>query len=98
MAYHVGDLIRASATFTSAAGTAVDPTVVLAKYKDPGGVTVSLTYGAVGSEALVRDSAGNYHVDIDADEAGFWQYRFYSTGTGRATSATNRIAVYPNDI
>ncbi len=89
MAYQVGDLVRISAIFTNAAGTAVDPTAVLAKYKDPGGVTTTLTYGV--DVALVRDSAGNYHVDINAASAGRWRYRFYSTGTGQAANEENFI-------
>lgn len=86
MSYSVGDLVRISAAFTNAAGTVVDPTAVFAKYKDPSGITTALTYGAVGSEALVRDSTGNYHVDVNADESGVWRYRFYSTGSGQAAN------------
>lgn len=84
MAYQVGDLVRIAGAFTNAAGTAVDPTAVFAKYKDPGGITTALTYGV--DVALVRDSAGNYHVDVNADESGVWRYRFYSTGTGQAAN------------
>lgn len=80
--YDVGDLVRASGSFTNAAGTAVDPTAVFAKYKDPAAAVTTLTYGV--DAALVRDSAGNYHVDINANLAGHWCYRFYSTGTGQA--------------
>jgi len=82
MSYHVGDLIRISAAFSTAAGVATDPTAVFAKYRDPGGTVTTLTYGV--DVALVKDSTGNYHVDINADEAGKWLYRFYSTGTGQA--------------
>jgi len=80
--YEVGDLVRASAAFTNAAGTAIDPTVVIAKYKDPSGNVTSLTYGVDGT--LVKASTGNYYTDINADETGRWYYRFYSTGTGQA--------------
>jgi hypothetical protein len=81
--YDKGDLVRVSAAFTSA-GAAIDPTAVTAKYKTPAGTTTTLVYGTDG--ALVRDSAGNYHVDVDADEVGTWYYRFASTGTGQAAS------------
>lgn len=80
--YDVGDLVRVAGVFTNAAGTAVDPTAVFAKYKDPGGTITTLVY--LTDLALVRDSAGNYHVDINADEAGRWCYRFYATGTGQS--------------
>lgn len=81
--YDIGDLARVSAAFTNSAGAAVDPTAVLCAYRDPSGNVATLTYGT--DAALVRDSAGNYHVDISIDEAGSWFYRFYSTGTGQAS-------------
>ena len=84
MAYHLGDLIRVSAVFTDAAGDAVDPDAVFAQYKDPSGNVTELEY--LTDAALVKDSVGNYHVDIDADEAGRWRYRFYSTGDGQAAN------------
>lgn len=85
MSYQVGDLVRATGTFTNAAGTVTDPAAVLAQYRDPSSNTASLTYGV--DAALVKDSTGVYHVDIDADEVGWWHYRFYSTGSGQAASA-----------
>ncbi len=33
---------------------------------------------------LVRDSMGKYHVEINANAAGFWHYRYESTGDGQA--------------
>lgn len=81
-AYDLGDLVRIAGVFTNAAGTGIDPDDVFVKYKDPSGNVTTLTYGT--DAELVRDSAGNYHVDVDADEAGHWDYRFYSTGTGQA--------------
>jgi hypothetical protein len=80
--YDKGDLVRCSAAFTNSAGTAIDPTAVLFKVKDPSGNITSYTY--VTDAELVKDSTGNYHVDVDADEVGKWYYRFYSTGTGQA--------------
>jgi hypothetical protein len=55
-----------------------------------------LTYG-VGAE-LVKDSTGVYHVDIDADEAGKWLYRFYSTGTGQASSSIGEFIVFVSEF
>lgn len=80
--YQKGDLVRCSAAFTNSAGSAVDPAAVRCQYKDPSGNTTSLLYGT--DAALVKDSTGNYHADVDADEAGKWYYRFYSTGSGQA--------------
>lgn len=84
-----GALIKQTAK--SLAGTAVDPTGVFAKYRDPSGNVDTLEYG-VDAE-LVKDSTGNYHVDIPADEAGWFIYYFYSTGTGAAASLTDKFHV-----
>lgn len=91
MSYHVGDLIRVSAEWTNSVGAATDPAAVFCQYKDPGGNTTTLQY--LVDAALVRDSEGNYYVDIDADEAGTWRYRFYSTGTGQGASRPKGIVV-----
>ena len=80
--YDKGDLVRCAAAFTNTAGTAIDPTAVLFKVKDPSGNITTYTY--LTDAELVKDSTGNYHVDVDADEVGTWYYRYYSTGTGQA--------------
>lgn len=84
MAYNLGDLVTISGTLTSAAGTELDPTVAHCEYKDPSGNVTTLTYPT--DAALVRDGVGIYHADIDADRAGTWRYRFYSTGTGQGAN------------
>lgn len=81
--YDKGDLVRVSAAFTSA-GAAIDPTTVTAKVRDPSGNVTTLVYLTDG--ALVRDAAGAFHTDVNADEAGVWTYRFASTGTGQAAA------------
>lgn len=96
MAYYQGDVVRIAGAFANAAATAVDPTAVFAVYSDPSGNVTTLEYG--DDAALVRDSAGVYHVDIDADEAGRWLYRFYSTGTGQASSDNGSFRVYANAV
>lgn len=80
--YDKGDVVRCSATFTNAAGTPIDPTAVIFKFKTPASAITTYTYG-VDAE-LVKDDTGDYHVDIDANAVGVWAYRFYSTGTGQA--------------
>ena len=80
--YEKGDLVRASGAFTNVLGEALDPTTVIFQFKDPTGSTTSYTYGAASQ--VVKDSTGNYHVDVDASAVGTWYYRFYSTGTGQA--------------
>lgn len=96
MSYQVGDLVRVTGTFTTAAGVATDPTAVFAEYKDPSGNTTELEYPA--DAALVKDSTGVYHIDIDADEAGSWFYRFYSTGTGQANSGPGEFVVFAGGL
>jgi hypothetical protein len=84
--YGLGDLVRITGTFENAAGVDIDPTSVFVKYKDPSGNETSLEFG-VDAE-VVQDATGIYHVDVDANEAGDWPYRFESTGTGQAGRET----------
>jgi hypothetical protein len=42
----------------------------------------TLTYGT--DAALVKDSTGNYHVDLDVTMGGKWWIKFYSTGSVKA--------------
>lgn len=82
-AYDKGDLVRCSAAYTDSDGAAQDPTAVYFKFKTPSGVTTTYTY--LTDSQLERVSAGNYRVDLDANEIGIWSYRFYATGTGQAS-------------
>jgi hypothetical protein len=82
--YDIGDLVRVSNAFTNTAGAAADPTDVYMQYKTPRGETTTLHYGV--DVALVKDSTGTYHVDVDVTESGKWWVRFYSTGTNQAAS------------
>lgn len=80
--YDKGDLVRVSALFENSAGTDLDPTTVTFKYKNPAGTTTTLVYGT--DAALVKDSTGNYHVDVNANASGLWLYRWESSTTGQA--------------
>ena len=73
--YEVGDAVRCAGAFANIAGTAVDPENIHFQHRDPAGNITSLKY--LLDVAVVKDSTGNYHVDVDADEAGDWWYRFY---------------------
>lgn len=79
--YDRGDKVRASVAFTSAAGAAVDPAAVTCRVKNPEGTDSTYVYGT--NAELVRDSQGNYHLDIDANVEGLWTYRFEGTGTNQ---------------
>jgi uncharacterized protein YfaS (alpha-2-macroglobulin family) len=81
--YHVGDAVRITGTFTDADGDAHDPSAVFAEYIGPSDAEATeLIYGT--DVELVKASTGVYYVDVDADEAGTWHYRFYSTTGGQA--------------
>jgi uncharacterized protein YfaS (alpha-2-macroglobulin family) len=75
-----GDLVRISGTFRDLAGAAIDPGTVALKVAKPSGAT-TYTF-ALGT--VIKDSVGNYHVDVSITEAGQWSYRWESTGAGQA--------------
>lgn len=80
--YDHGDLVRIEGVFTTAAGVALDPTAVICEVIAPGGTKTTYTYGT--DLALVKDSTGNYHLDISVAVPGTYKYRWHSTGTGQA--------------
>ena len=79
----VGNLVRVAGVIKDASQVLIDPTTVRFKFKRPdtGAVT---SYLYLTDAQVVRDSQGNYHVDVSADAAGEWPYRYESTGTGQA--------------
>jgi hypothetical protein len=82
--YHVGDLVRLTATFTNAAGSATDPTTVtcLVKLRHVhGAATQSYTYAG---GTVIKDATGVYHVDVSPTTEGTWDYRWIGTGTVQA--------------
>jgi hypothetical protein len=81
--YYKGQLVRVSATYTDkTTGAAVDPAGVTFKYKNPAGSTTILVYPT--DPTLVKDSVGNYHVDINANAIGNWYFQWSSTGVNQA--------------
>ena len=62
----------------------VDPTNVYASVKNPNGVKTTYQYG-VDSE-VVNTATGEYYVIVDANAAGVWFYRGYSTGTYKGSN------------
>jgi hypothetical protein len=79
-----GAVVRIEAEFSDQAGLTIDPTTVRARYKPPTGAEVALDYGV--DAALVRDDVGLYHVDLDANEAGTWTYRWEGAGVAQAVA------------
>ena len=70
------------ATFRNAAGQLVDPATVTCEYKKPDGTVTTLVYGQ--DAAVVKDSTGVYHADLNANVSGTWYYRWSSTGPNQA--------------
>lgn len=89
--YAVDTEVRVTATFT-VDDAVTDPTTVTAVIRTPGGVNTTYVFG-VDAE-LVKDSTGVYHVDVAADQAGRWVYRF--VGTGAAAAAGERTFLVPD--
>jgi hypothetical protein len=84
MSYDIGDVVRCTGTFTTAAGVATDPTAVNFRVKTPAGTVTTYVYGT--DAELVKASTGVYYVDVSLTMAGSWTYRFYSTGVGQAAA------------
>lgn len=82
--YPPGSLVRVDVTFTNSGGTPTDPSAITLEIRTPAGTNTTLVYGV--DLGLVRDSAGVYHSDIQADLEGTWHYRFEGTGNVRAAN------------
>ena len=94
--FTVGVLVRLSAAFLNAAGTAADPSTVTFRYRTPAGTVTTLVYGVDG--ALVKASTGNYHVDLAIpNTVGEWTYRWSSTGDP-STAADGSFTVPPSPL
>jgi hypothetical protein len=86
--YIEGQLVRLSASFVDAAGNPSDPTSVTFKHRAssiPGAEILTYTYPS-DSTSIVRDEAGNYHVDISMSDPGTHQWRWESTGDAQAAA------------
>lgn len=82
--YDKGDLVRVTGTFTNSGGTFIDPTAVFFAYTNPAGSTTTVQYNV--DVAVVKSEIGIYYVDVNANAAGRWYWRWYATGTGQAAT------------
>lgn len=81
--HDLGDVIRVSATFIDGdTADAIDPEVVKLSIRTPAGAVTTYTYGVGGT--VVKEMVGQYFANVDANQAGFWFYRWWSTGFGQA--------------
>lgn len=91
--YEINKTIHIAEAFLNTSSAAADPTTVVFKYRARGGTIVSYAYST--DAQLVRDSLGNYHVDLSLTVPGLWEYEFLGTGT--VAQATNgSFLVSPN--
>ena len=96
--YEFGQGVRLTAAFQDANGNAADPTTVTFRYAlvtqvpppDP-----TATSAAFGGGAVVKDSVGNYHLDISGLAEGNYIYTVTGTGTVAAASR-GRFRVLPS--
>lgn len=82
--YDMGDLVRiSSGTFTNSGGTAVDPTTITMRLRNPAGSVI--TYVSGGTPAPSQAATGSYFVDVTLTMPGRWHYRW--EGVGDAVAA-----------
>ena len=79
--YEVGELVRVACEFTQD-GAAIDPDDVFVNVRRPDGRISRSVYGT--DLEVVKDSVGNYHLDVTASAVGWWHYYWFSTGDGQA--------------
>ncbi len=94
--YIIGAVPKLAVIFRSESGLAVEPTTVKFKYKTPSGVITTLTYG-VDTEIEKNPTTKEYSIELPADEAGSWIYRWESTGNYQA-AAEGRFIVMPSQV
>lgn len=77
--YALGTAVRCAIVFKDPDAVAADPTGVTFWYRKPTSPTLTeLVYGT--DAEVVKDSTGNYHVDVTVDVSGTWYYGFIGTG------------------
>lgn len=75
-----GNTIRILGTFQNA-GAYYDPTTVTIQVIGPNG-------SAIQTPSVVKDSTGNYHADVVANDPGTWQYRIAGTNPSSSFEGT----------
>jgi len=84
-----GNKVRVAEAFTRTTdGVAVDPGIIIFKHRigETGAIT-TLTY--LTEADLIKDSVGNYHVDIDLTTPGMLYWEWRGTGANQAADEGN---------
>ena len=79
--YHVGDKVRCTGTFETAAGVDTDPAAVFFTVETPSGTQTTYTYAGA---TVTKDSTGVFYRDLALTASG--QYIARWTGTGSAVA------------
>ena len=92
--YDVGDVVRSSVNFQTTSGADVDPGTVTFKEMPPDGVVSAFVNGT--ATEVVKDSTGNYHVDVQLTLPG--QHRFRWDGTVSDEAAAQDVVLVRPDM
>lgn len=91
--FKVGQIPRLSASFADQDGVPGDPTTVVFEVTEPDEDATVTTYTYPGDAEVVRDGAGEYHVDFEIVHAGEHCYSFKGTGVLKAFNSDKFEAV-----
>ena len=83
--HHAGETVRITATIVDTAGSAADPTTVVASVAKPDGTA------GVTDQAMTKSAVGSYYYDYTAPtDAGIY------TASVKATGSGGRITIEPD--
>lgn len=85
----VGQVVRLPVRILNRAGQGVDPGTVVLKIRPPG--------RSLALPEVVKDAIGRYHVDVVADVAGPWAYR-WEFAAPNAGAAEGGFLVQPSRV
>lgn len=86
-----GSAVRVAINLEDETDTDTDPATIKFTYRSPLGVETTYTYGT--DAALVKDSTGDYHVDVVPDIGGRWRYRWLTSGTNKTIALEGSFLV-----
>jgi len=76
--YTLGTRVEIYGVFQTRDEVDIDPDIVTAKYKKPDGTIITKLYGT--DSEIVKESQGNYYMNVDTDADGVWYYRWIADG------------------
>lgn len=76
--YELDNVVRVSVVFKNSAGVNADPTAIQFQYQPENASVTTKIYGT--DVEVVKDSTGNYHVDLTVSSAGRWWTKWKGTG------------------